>query len=73
MGNIDTSLLSVQDRSGDVTMRKKNLRRVLADLMACDDGQGGLIVGTCSGIHTGMNPELVDFMYQFISHIDGLK
>ena len=67
MGNIDPALLSVTDPASDLPEKKEKLRNAVRDLLTCADHQGGLIVGTCSGLHAGMSPELVDFMYQLIS------
>jgi uroporphyrinogen decarboxylase len=73
MGNIDPSHLSVSDCSENLDIKKQELRRAVMELLACDDGQGGLIVGTCSGIHAGMSPEYVNFMYQLVSDLESSK
>ncbi len=64
MGNIDPALLFEQGSQLNVEPRCERLRRAVLDLTASvADGNGGLIFGTCSGLHAGMAPELVQYMY----------
>jgi len=63
MGNIDPALLSDQGCQMDAKSRYTRLQQAVLDLIASTDGDGGLIFGTCSGLHAGMSPELVQYMY----------
>lgn len=67
MGNIDPSLLCDPDNSvaGDEGCQK--LDRTLTDLIAAAGGSGGLIVGSCSGLHAGMSPGRVYCLYDRVS------
>jgi uroporphyrinogen decarboxylase len=67
MGNIDPSLLCDPDNrvAGDEGCQK--LDRTLTDLIAAVGGSGGLIVGSCCGLHAGMSPERVYHMYERVS------
>lgn len=72
MGNIDPSLLCDPDNRvvGDEGCQK--LDRTLTGLITAVGGSGGLIVGSCSGLHAGMSPERVYHMYERVSQT-GLK
>ncbi|MCP3951809.1 MAG: hypothetical protein GY697_06255, partial [Desulfobacterales bacterium] len=70
MGNVDPALLSDQSIQGDVETRCAHLRRAVLDLMASAGGDGGFIFGTCSGLHAGMSPELVQYMYDLATDPD---
>ncbi len=70
MGNIDPSLLSEEGRQRNTETRYARLRRAVFDLMASAGGDGGFIFGTCSGLHAGMSPELVQYMYHLASEPD---
>ena len=70
MGNIDPSLLTEQGNQSDIEKRYERLRWAVTDLIAATGGDGGFIFGTCSGLHGGMLPELVQFMYQLVSELD---
>lgn len=67
MGNVDPALLSGQGNQDEIESRCKRLRRTVLDLMASAGGNGGYIFGTCSGLHAGMSPELVHYMYRLAS------
>lgn len=62
MGNIDPALLTVSDFGNN--KEKEDLQRSVDEIIAAADGRGGLIFGTCSGLHAGMAPELVHHMYR---------
>ncbi len=70
MGNLDPALLCVDEpgRGGDDPYDR--LRRAVASLLAAAGDQGGLIFGTCSGLHAGMSPDLVHYMYQLVSELN---
>ena len=70
MGNIDPSLLTEQNNRSDVEKRYERLRCAVSDLIAANGEDGGFIFGTCCGLHGGMLPELVQFMYQLVSDLD---
>ena len=70
MGNIDPSLLTEQGNQSDIEKRYERLRWAVTDLIAATGGDGGFIFGTCCGLHGGMQPELVQFMYQLLSELD---
>ncbi len=63
MGNIDPALLSEQGSRIEAKPYYWRLRRAVLDLMASGGGDGGLIFGTCSGLHAGMSPGRVQYMY----------
>ena len=63
MGSLDPALLSGKGDPRDTEIRRKHLRRAVLDLMELAGEKGGLILGTCSGLHAGMSPELVQYMY----------
>lgn len=59
MGNIDPSLLCDPEslpHDGDASPR---LERAVNDLIAAVGDSGGLLLGSCSGLHAGMSPERV--------------
>lgn len=64
MGNIDPSLLV--DPNGFIGSDRDNpgLARAVESVMAAAAPNGGFIFGTCSGLHAGMSPEKVYFMFQ---------
>jgi len=71
MGNIDPSLLSEQGNQGATETQYDRLRRAVFGLMAsAAGGDGGFIFGTCSGLHAGMSPELVHYMYHLASELN---
>ena len=70
MGNIDPALLSEQGSPLEAEQRCGRLRRAVLGLMTATGGDGGLIFGTCSGLHAGMSPELVQYMYDLAAEPD---
>jgi uroporphyrinogen decarboxylase len=70
MGNIDPALLSEQGRQVEAEPRYARLRRAVLDVTAAAGGDGGFIFGTCSGLHAGMSPELVQYMYALSAEPD---
>jgi uroporphyrinogen decarboxylase len=70
MGNVDPALLSDQSGHGNAELGYDELRRAVTDLMAPAVGRGGFIFGSCSGLHTGMWPERVNYMYQLATELD---
>ncbi len=71
MGNIDPALLSEPGSQLVPEPRCERLRRAVLDLTAsAADGDGGLIFGTCSGLHAGMSPERVQYMYNLAAEPD---
>jgi len=70
MGNVDPALLSDQGGHGNAELGYDELRRAVTDLMAPTVGSGGFIFGSCSGLHTGMWPERVNYMYQLATELD---
>lgn len=62
MGNVDPALLHARGDGNAEGM--SDLDQAVGEFMAAADGRGGLIFGTCSGLHTGMAPERVDYMYR---------
>jgi len=71
MGNIDPALLSEPGSQMAPEPRYGRLRRAVLDLTAsAAGGDGGLIFGTCSGLHAGMSPERVQYMYDLAAEPD---
>lgn len=70
MGNIDPALLSEQGSPLEAEQHCGRLRRAVLGLMTATGGEGGLIFGTCSGLHAGMSPELVQYMYDLAAEPD---
>lgn len=70
MGNMDPSLLTEQGNRTDTETRYYRLRKAVFDLMSSAGCNGGFIFGTCSGLHAGMSPELVHYMYNLASELD---
>ena len=70
MGNIDPSLLSYQTSQSDTETQDDRLVHSVTELMASADADGGLIFGTCSGLHASMSPERVQLMYRLASQLD---
>lgn len=70
MGNIDPALLSEQGSRIEAQPGHARLRRAVLDLTASAGGDGGLIFGTSSGLHAGMSPGLVQYMYDLASDPD---
>lgn len=70
MGNVDPALLSDQSGHGDAELGYDELRRAVTDLMAPAVEKGGFIFGSCSGLHAGMWPERVNYMYQLAIELD---
>lgn len=69
MGSIDPGLLCEAEGVDDSDSRYACLRRSVADAMAAA-GDGGVILGTCSGLHAGMSPRLVDTLYRLAAEMD---
>ncbi|MCB2145328.1 MAG: hypothetical protein KQI81_02570 [Deltaproteobacteria bacterium] len=67
MGNIDPSLLCDPDNSVVGEKGCQKLDRTITDLITAVGGSGGLIVGSCSGLHAAMSPERVYHMYARVS------
>ena len=59
MGNIDPSLLCGPDHKEPCDGDCRRLDRAVADLITGFGDSGGLILGTSSGLHTGMSPDRV--------------
>jgi uroporphyrinogen decarboxylase len=59
MGNIDPSLLCGTDNPDTCDRDCRRLDRAVADLLAGFGDRGGLILGTSSGLHSGMSPDRV--------------
>jgi uroporphyrinogen decarboxylase len=69
MGNIDPALLCSPDPSGQAASDPDDLQRAVSRVTALA-GRGGVIFGTCSGLHAGMWPERVHQMYQLAAQHD---
>jgi uroporphyrinogen decarboxylase len=67
MGNVDPALLSHENRQSDTPSIDGRLAHAVNALIDSLGTDGGLIFGTCSGLHHGMSPERVDFMYRLVS------
>jgi len=70
MGNIDPALLCESGGSPPNAAGAVSLDQAVNTVMAAADGRGGLIFGTCSGLHAGMQPKRVEHMYQLASAMD---
>jgi uroporphyrinogen decarboxylase len=68
MGNVDPALLCDPASTGGAT-GIDGLRRAVRDVMALG-GAGGIIFGTCSGLHSGMRPERVFSMHHMAAAFD---
>jgi uroporphyrinogen decarboxylase len=64
MGSIDPSLLSWPSDTQGAGWSRDRLRRAVSDALRYAGDGGGFIFGTCSGLHDGMSPELVRFMFR---------
>lgn len=67
MGGIDPALLVHNENLCDMETACNNLSNAITTLMESDQTNGGLIIGSCSGLYAGMSPELVHHMYQLVS------
>lgn len=65
MGNIDPSLLYKTNRFEIQDDAYRDLDRAIIDLIT-KIGAGGLILGSCSGLHRGMSPQRVWHMAEFV-------
>lgn len=63
MGSIDPALLYERTNCEEVENDHERLQQAVTRFMASDDGTGGLIFGTSSGLHSDMSPERVRLMY----------
>jgi uroporphyrinogen decarboxylase len=70
MGNLDPSLLVETGKQGASKSDFNLLRRTVGDLIGSAAGEGGFIFGTCSGLHAGMSPQRVDYMYRLAAELD---
>lgn len=70
MGNLDPALLCEDEPGRGGEDPYDRLHRAVSSLLAAAGDQGGLIFGTCSGLHAGMSPELVHYMYQLVSDLN---
>jgi uroporphyrinogen decarboxylase len=70
MGNIDPALLCETVNQTAHAASVDDLHRAVSGVMAAASGRGGLIFGTCSGLHAGMSPERVYTMYQVAAQCD---
>jgi uroporphyrinogen decarboxylase len=68
MGNVDPALLHASVAGN--TKGMGGLNRAVGEVMAAADSRGGLIFGTCSGLHAGMQPERVHHMYRLAAKLD---
>lgn len=68
MGNIDPALLCGPDPSSQAAHDPDGLQRAVSRVTAL--GGGGVIFGTCSGLHAGMWPERVHQMYKLAAQHD---
>ena len=64
MGNIDPALLVDHNRVGAPDKDNHNLTLAVESLMASAAPGGGFIFGSCSGLHRGMSPRKVHFMFE---------
>lgn len=69
MGNIDPILLSESDSSSFSASNRKFLQQKVNQILALGK-HSGVIIGTCSGLHKGMWPERVQYMYQIVAAKD---
>ena len=72
MGGIDPALLVYNENLGNIETASNNLHRAISSLMESGQTNGGLIIGSCSGLYAGMSPELVHYMYQLIPEFNNL-
>jgi uroporphyrinogen decarboxylase len=70
MGGIDPALLVHNENLCDIETAGNNLRRTVTTLMETGQSNGGLIIGSCSGLYADMSPELVHYMYQLVSEFN---
>ena len=70
MGNIDPALLHASDSSTGSADGTDKLCWAIGEVMAANNGRGGLIFGTCSGLHIGMQPDRVYHMYKLAAKLD---
>lgn len=69
MGSIDPSLLARPSRTQGSEAQRDRLRRAVTDAVT-HARDGGFIFGTCSGLHDGMSPNLVGYMFRRIDEPD---
>jgi uroporphyrinogen decarboxylase len=72
MGNMDPSLLTEKGNQIDTETSYDHLRQSVFELMKIADEDGGFIFGTCSGLFTGMSPEIVQTMYRLANEFDSV-
>ncbi len=70
MGNMDPALLTEPDSQVAAKPRYTHLHRAVLDLLVSAGDDGGFIFGTCSGLHAGMTPERVQYMYDLAAEPD---
>lgn len=70
MGNLDPALLCENEPGRGAEDQRDRLKQAVSSLLAAVGDQGGFIFGTCSGLHAGMSPELVHYMYQLVSDLN---
>lgn len=69
MGSIDPSLLARPSRTQGSEAQRGRLRRAVTEAVT-HARDGGFILGTCSGLHDGMSPKLVGYMFRRIDEPD---
>ena len=70
MAGIDPALL-VHDANPDgMETASGKLRGAVTRVLASARDDGGLIVGSCSGLFAGMSPQLVHEMYRLVSEFN---
>jgi uroporphyrinogen-III decarboxylase len=70
MGNIDPRLLS-RDGGSDALPGSAGfheLARAVQELIVVAAPSSGFIFGTCSGLHAGLSPQKVNFMYSMLKN-----
>jgi uroporphyrinogen decarboxylase len=67
MGNVDPALLSDSISQSESRKSHDNIRHAVTNLLSFAGEDGGFIFGTSSGLYSGMNPELVHFMYNIVA------
>lgn len=68
MGNVDPALLASLNHISDEKLSDDCLEKAVADIMVSAHTDGGVIFGTCSGLHDGMAFERIDQMYSIVSN-----
>ncbi len=70
MGMIDPGLLCEPLDRNDVETRHESLHQAVSEVLTLARTAGGVILGTSSGLHSGMSPERVALLYRLAAELE---